>query len=169
MVYDLKEYQKKYREKNKDKAKEYFRNYYKLNKDKKLKQRKEYYDKNRKNILLKFRNMDRKEYGNKYYHQVNKKREYFLIKKRLRTRLRNAFINILKERKQRSNKYGINYEKIIQKLKPFPKDISNYHIDHIKPLCSFDLTDPKQVKIAFAPENHQWLLAEENLIKGGRR
>lgn len=28
--------------------------------------------------------------------------------------------------------------------------------------------DPNQVKQAFAPENHQWLLAEENLKKGGK-
>jgi len=41
----------------------------------------------------------------------------------------------------------------------------NYVIDHIRPLCSFDLTDPEQVKIAFSPENHRWLLAEENARK----
>jgi hypothetical protein len=57
---------------------------------------------------------------------------------------------------------------IIKHLTPFPKDRENYHIDHIKPLCSFDFNDPEQIKEAFAPENHQWLTIEENLKKGGR-
>ena len=39
------------------------------------------------------------------------------------------------------------------------------HIDHIKPLCSFDLTNLEEVKKAFAPENHRWLLAKDNLAK----
>ena len=57
---------------------------------------------------------------------------------------------------------------IIEHLKPFPKDLSKFHIDHIKPLCSFDLTDFEQIKMAFTPENHQWLTIKQNLSKGGR-
>ncbi len=64
--------------------------------------------------------------------------------------------------------YGVNYMAIIEHLKPFPKDLSKYHIDHIRPLCSFDLTDTEQVKEAFAPENHQWLTIKQNLKKGGK-
>ncbi len=67
-----------------------------------------------------------------------------------------------------ADKYGINYKAIIEHLKPFPQNILKYHIDHIKPLCSFNLEDPNQIKEAFAPENHQWLLVEENLRKGGK-
>ena len=67
-----------------------------------------------------------------------------------------------------ASKYGINYKSIIEYLKPFPEDLSKYHIDHIKPLCSFNLENPEEIKIAFAPENHQWLLAEENMSKGGK-
>jgi len=67
-----------------------------------------------------------------------------------------------------SSKYGIDYGKIIEHLKPFPKNLSKYHIDHIKPLVCFDLTNPIQIKEAFAPENHQWLLAIENKKKGGK-
>ncbi len=65
-----------------------------------------------------------------------------------------------------SKEYGVDYKAIIRHLKPFPEHISNFHIDHIKPLCSFDLTNPSEVKKAFSPENHQWLLAEDNLKKG---
>lgn len=66
---------------------------------------------------------------------------------------------------QSSKKYCIDYRAIIEHLKPFPKDLSKYHIDHIKPLCSFNLEDKEEVKKAFAPENHQWLLAEDNRKK----
>ena len=64
-----------------------------------------------------------------------------------------------------SKQYEIDYKAIIEHLNPFPEDRSKYHIDHIRPLCSFDLTKPEEVRLAFAPENHQWLLAEENLKK----
>ncbi len=67
-----------------------------------------------------------------------------------------------------ARKYGINYKEIIEHLKPFPENLSAYHIDHIIPLSSFDFNDPEQIKEAFAPENHQWLTAEENLRKGAK-
>ena len=41
----------------------------------------------------------------------------------------------------------------------------DYHIDHIIPLCAFDLTKKEQLEEAFSPENHQWLLAIDNLRK----
>lgn len=64
---------------------------------------------------------------------------------------------------------GVKINLIIKKLMTnLPKDYSNkqYHIDHIKPLCSFDLTDKNQLDKAFAPENHRWLTAEQNIKKG---
>ncbi len=67
-----------------------------------------------------------------------------------------------------ASKYGINYKLIIEHLKPFPENLSKYHIDHIQPLCSFNLEDTKEIKKAFAPENHQWLTIQENLCKGGK-
>lgn len=40
-----------------------------------------------------------------------------------------------------------------------------WHIDHIIPLCKFDLTDPAQFKVAFYYTNLQPLWAEYNLKK----
>lgn len=86
---------------------------------------------------------------------------------KLRDRLRNALKIYSKSGKcKNSNEYGINYVAIIEYLGPCPGNRSDYHIDHIKPLCLFDLNDSEQIKLAFAPENHQWLLKEENLKKG---
>ena len=60
-------------------------------------------------------------------------------------------------------KYGIDWEGIIKVLSPIPKDRGKYHVDHIIQLSRFDLTDINQIQIAFAPENHRWLLAKDNL------
>lgn len=42
----------------------------------------------------------------------------------------------------------------------------NIHIDHIRPLSSFDLTDPKEVREAWRLDNLQPLWAADNLAKG---
>ena len=60
-------------------------------------------------------------------------------------------------------KYGIDWEGIIKQLSPIPKDRHKYHVDHIIQLSKFDLTNIEQIQIAFAPENHRWLLAKDNL------
>lgn len=43
-----------------------------------------------------------------------------------------------------------------------------WHIDHVKPLIAFDLTDREQVLVACNYTNLQPLWARENLSKGGR-
>ena len=69
---------------------------------------------------------------------------------------------------RKSKDYGINYKAIIEHLKPFPKDIKRYELDHIIPLSLFDHNDPEQIKKAWAPENLQWLTKEINMWKGNR-
>lgn len=97
------------------------------------------------------------------------------IKTNLSNRLRDSIRKYAKSKKiMNAKKYGIDYKKIINSLKPFPKDISKYHIDHVRPLVSFNFVNKdgtqnfKEIKKAFAPENHQFLLAKDNMKKGGK-
>ena len=62
----------------------------------------------------------------------------------------------------KSKDYGINYKKIIENLKPFPKDIENYEVHHIKPIYTFNFNDPEEIKKAFAPKNHKLLTIQEH-------
>jgi 16S rRNA G966 N2-methylase RsmD len=126
-------------------------------------QRKDYRQKNREKI---------RQHQREYVKNKKSTNQNFVIQMRLRRLVLQAFDKYTKTGKVNpSIKYGIDYEKIIEHLKPFPKDMSKYHIDHIKPLCSFNFinedgsTNLEEIKKAFAPENHQWLSAEENLSK----
>lgn len=93
----------------------------------------------------------------------------FAIAKRLRKSLGHALSNYSKTGKiMNSKKYGINWKEVIESLKPFPENLKNFEIDHVIPLHTFNLTNPKEVKKAFAPSNLQWLTKEENRKKSGK-
>jgi len=62
--------------------------------------------------------------------------------------------------------YGIDLQKIINHLKPFPKDLKNYDIDHIIPLIKFDLTKREDIKKAYSLKNLQIITKKENRKKG---
>lgn len=175
--------------KDKSYKKLYAKNYYEKNKVVFLEKRKEYHKNNREKCLIGMRDYyinnrkERLKYRKEYYEKnkteinrkntiKNRERRYldkdYAIKIRLRKNLWRAFKQYNLGKKLKSSKYGINYQAIMESLKPFPKDISQYEIDHIKPLFSFDLRNPQQIREAFTPENHQWLLKSINRQKGAR-
>jgi hypothetical protein len=93
--------------------------------------------------------------------------ERVALENRLRNRLNSALRRYtITGKVMRADQYGVDYAAIIAHLGPCPGPREFWHVDHIRPLCSFDLTDPEQVREAFAPENHRWLPAEQNQIKG---
>ena len=57
------------------------------------------------------------------------------------------------------DKYGI----------PYTGNERLFHIDHIRPLSSFDLEDPEQLRIAVRWDNLQILSVVDNLAKGARQ
>jgi hypothetical protein len=104
----------------------------------------------------------------KYNKRIVEGNEYFALVSRLRSRVNRAFNEYTKLGKIRtSREYGIDYKAIIEHLGKCPGNRKDYHIDHIIPITAFDLNDVEQVKLAFAPENHQWLKCAENIRKGG--
>jgi hypothetical protein len=93
----------------------------------------------------------------------------YAITDRLRRSLSHALSKYSKDGKiMSSSKYGIDWREIIESLKPFPENLKDFEIDHILPLCSFDLTNVEEIKKAFSPSNLQWLTREENRRKSGK-
>lgn len=175
-----KEHYKKNKDKINEREKEYFqrpevkarrKEYLQKNKDKIHKRQKEYFQRPEIKEKMKeyFQRPEVRERHNLMQKEKLLKNMNFLLRRRLRFLLNQAFKKYTKTGKiMSSKKYGINYQAIIERLKPFPKDIENYHIDHIIPLSRFDFNNPKHIKIAFAPENHQWLTIQENLEKNNK-
>lgn len=146
---------------------------------KKYRQRPDIKEKNRLLAVTKYRERRRKydkeyrkrpevklrvNFKDRIRRRVDKK---YAIIDRLRRSLNHAFAKYSKTGKiMNSKKYGIDWRKVIKSLKPFPDDLNNFEIDHIAPLYSFNLDNPKEVKKAFSPSNLQWLTIEENRIKG---
>ncbi len=162
---------KKYREKHREELKEKKKIYYYENHKSFLKKN-EKHRKENKNQMREWRENNRKHIRD-YTKERLKNDKAFNIKKKIRNSLAKAFRKYTKTGKTTtSSKYGINHNAIIKHLKPFPADLSSYHIDHIKPLASFNFinkdgsTNLEEVKKAFAPENHQWLRALDNMSKG---
>ena len=96
-------------------------------------------------------------------------REYYQ-KNSLRIRIRNRVSKALRSQGIKKvmtvDGYGIDVAAIIAHIGPCPGP--DWHIDHLRPLAWFDLSDPNELMAAFSPENHQWLPAFENMKKGAR-
>lgn len=158
-----KEKDRQYRLRNVDKIKHY-QQQYKLT---------EKYKSIRKKITEKYRKNNK--------HKIKESNRKYNLKPDVRMRI------ILRKRLQMALKYhgGKNHTKSIDLIGCSYKECreylerqfkpgmswSNYgkngwHIDHIRPCASFDLTDPNQQKLCFHYTNLQPLWAEENLKKG---
>ncbi len=157
----IKEYNKQYREINKDKVLEQQRSYKLLNIDKIKIWDKEYRIKNRKNL---------NEWERNYLAENINARIAKYIRSRVNTALKPKL-----GRKFNSSKelIGLNIDELKQYLESkFTEGMNwdNYgrkgwHVDHIRPCASFDLTDPEQQKQCFNYTNLQPLWAIDNLRK----
>ena len=153
-------------ESNKDEIKLSKKRYYKVNKEQINLQRKAYRETNKEKVRLQERIRD----GKKRQNNIN-----FKLSKRLRTRLWSAIKD--------NQKFGSAVKDFgcsIEELKTYleSKFLSGmswdnhgqygWHIDHIKPLSSFDLTDRDQFLEACHYTNLQPLWWQDNLSKSDK-
>jgi len=151
--------------KSKEELAEYKHNWYLKNIEKRKFQERERYKKKRKHILLKV---------NEYRRNRFKTDIPFKLLYNLRHRCQQA---ITKGYKSASTieLLGASIDVVKQHLESlFKEEMTwdnygfgkrNWHIDHIRPCASFDLTDPVQQKQCFNYKNLQPLWQEENLSK----
>lgn len=146
--------------KNTDKRKKYRKKWYKNNPS----YNKEYYKANRQEII---------KQNYEYKKERMKKDVSFMIAERLRSRLYKA-IRYSHKTGSAIQDLGCSIEFLIQIIKEkFTHGMTwdNYgkwHIDHILPLSSFDLTNREQIKKACHYTNLQPLWAKDNLKKGAK-
>lgn len=151
------EYSKEWYGENKERKKETDKKRYRNKYNEIRFEAKEYYKKN--SIKIKIKNAIYRK--NRFIVD-----QEFRVKLRLRHRLNEAFKRYSKNGKVSNSKdYDINYNDIFNYIGKCPGDLKDYHIDHIIPLCIFNFDNVDHIKIAFLPENHQWLEKNKNLKK----
>jgi hypothetical protein len=158
----IKKYKKQYCEKNKEKISQNKKQYYQNHKEEK-KQYGKIYKQNNKEKIYKYRNKKHRE-------DIN-----FKLSCNLRNRI-NCAIKHDQKRGSAVKDLGCSIEFLKKHLeKQFKEGMSwdnwglgdnKWHIDHIIPLSSFDLTDREQFLKACHYTNLQPLWAEENMKKG---
>ena len=130
----------------------------------------EYYNmhKNEKNTRARKWKSNNRAHLREYKKMLYRKNIQFKIAELLRNNLRQALRRYGEGKTFKSSFYGVDYKEIIEHIGAMPNDGQKYHIDHIRPLASFDLTKIEEIKKAFAPTNHQWLEATENIRKSDK-
>ena len=179
-------YLKQYRLKNKQKRKEYLL----LNKEKIKKQNKQYYLNNKEKIIkykkkYYLNNIKKMKKYYKLYSQKNRKKlnQYrankakndpiFKLIQNQRRRIRQA-LKEMKKTKSTLKLLGCSatelWNHLEKQFKPkmTRKNYGKWHVDHIRPCASFDLTNPKQQQICFHYTNLQPLWAIDNIKKGAK-
>jgi len=170
-------YKKQHYLENNVRCKKKSRQYYIENKEKVLQYRKQYYIEHFNEI-----NLQKKQYELKNKDKTNNKRKQLLdtninckLKKILRCRMTRALKGNYKSGSAvRDLGCSIDFLKYhLESLFLPGMSWDNYgrcgwHIDHIKPLDSFDLSDPIQFKKACHYTNLQPLWAHDNIIKSDK-
>jgi len=176
------QYDAKYRKKNRDKINARFRKWYKNN-SKHQKKVKEYREKNKEKILKYFEEYRKKPgykekfnlYMKNYMNNKLKTDPDFKLKMQLRHRIYLALkVKGISKSKRTMKLLGCTVEELWKHLESkfqpgmTKENYGKWHVDHIRPCASFDLTDPKQQSICFHYTNLQPLWAKDNIRKGAK-
>ncbi len=163
---------KSYRLRHPDRVKKTKRKYREGNIEKVLKQRRDWYTSDKKK-RAQYRKEKMSDYHREYWRNRRESDPMFRIKNNMRNKLnavckgkRSSLLTLL----------GCSFEEFREHIQSqFVEDMSwdNYgkygwHIDHIRPLDSFNLTDSEELKEAWNYTNLQPLWAKDNLSKGSK-
>ena len=174
-----KEYNRMYREKNRDKINARIRVWSKS--EEQQKKKKEYKEKNREKLLKYFverrKKPGYKEKFNEYFRNwINEKRKIdpsFKLKQQLSHRIYLALKKKGAFKSKRTMKFlGCTVKELWQHLeKQFQpgmtrENYGEWHVDHIKPCALFDLTKDEEQAACFHYTNLQPLWAVDNIRKG---
>ena len=157
-------------ERRSKKLKEYTSKYRKLPKS--IEQRKKvnkiYYSK-------KENRQKRRDWWSRYLKERRAIDPVYVTRLRIRTRICMALKNAgVKKSLKTRELIGCSYAELHAHIEKQFRDgmawdkSNSFHIDHIRPLCSFDLTDPEQLKKACHWTNLQPLYPHENISKAGK-
>lgn len=162
--------QKEYYKENKEQSKEY----YQVNKEEIKQQKKEYYKKNIEEIIKQIKKYQ-KENRLKINQQLRERYKndpIYRLECNLRNRIRYAIKNGTKSAST-LKLLGCSIEEVRNHLeKQFTEgmnwdnyNFNGWHVDHIRPCASFDLTDPEQQRECFNWSNLQPMWAKKNWSK----
>ena len=134
------------------------------NKNKVIKKHSEYYSKNKKAINARIINNNNKRYSTDLF---------FKMKTLIRNRIR---ISIKRKMTGKINLLGCSVEQLQRYIESlFQEGMSwenwspnGWHLDHIKPLASFDLSQEAEILNAYNFNNLQPLWAKDNISKGAK-
>ena len=174
-------YNKEYRVENKEKLYENHKEYYNQNSEKILQHQKEFREQNKDRLIE-----HRKEFHEQNKDRLNQYRRNYEKNQRdnnpivrLKENIRKRISQTLKSNSKASNTielFGCNKEFFYFWIKwQMSSDISddefktNWHIDHVKPISSFNLSNKEEQYEAFCWTNCAPLLKSKNLSKGAKR
>ena len=177
------EYDRNYYIKNKDKKLAQDKNNYLKNKASRLEASRKYYIKNwgairaKRKAYAKTNRVKLTAYSNKYQRQRYQTDLNFKLRTSLRVRVRLELKKHLVTKTQRSLEYASCSVKNLKEHieSQFEEGMTwdnwsskGWHVDHIIPCSSFDLTKEKEQKKCFHYTNLQPLWAEDNFSKGNK-
>ena len=177
-----KQYDAEYRKKNRDKINARYRKWYKNNPEHQKKV-KEYREKNKEKLLKYFEEYRKKPEHKKKFNLymknwINNKLKtdpHFKLKMQLTHRIYLALkVKGISKSKRTMELLGCTVEELWKHLESkfqpgmTKENYGKWHVDHIRPCASFDLTDPKQQSICFHYTNLQQLWAKDNIRKGAK-
>jgi len=169
-------YKKKYYLNNyEEKIKKYKNKYYLINKEKIIKYKKKYYLNNIKKMKKYYKLYSQKNRKKLNQYRANKAKNdpIFKLIQNQRRRIRQA-LKEMKKTKSTLKLLGCSATELWNHLekqfksKMTRKNYGKWHVDHIRPCASFDLTNPKQQQICFHYTNLQPLWAIDNIKKGAK-